>query len=60
MNRIRFSPNGAGCKRAAQVSSSTDDVAGRSQLADDHVFPARAGGDRIRDEAGGVAVAGRT
>jgi hypothetical protein len=53
-------PPWAGCNRAAQVSSSTDDVAGRSQLADDRVSPARAGSDGIRDEAGGVAAAGQT
>ena len=50
----------AGSKRAAQVISSSDDVAGQSQLADDRVSPARAGGDGIRDEAGGVAAAGQT
>ena len=53
-------PPWAGCRRAAQVISSTDDVAGQSQLADDRVFPARAGGDGIRDEAGGVVAAGQT
>src|SRR5208282_6817346 len=52
-------PPWAGCKRAAQVSSSTDYVARKSQLADDRVSPARAGGDGIRDEAGGVAAAGQ-
>src|ERR1035437_3082090 len=53
-------PPWAGSNRAAQVSSATDDVAGQSQLADDRVFAARAGGDGIRDEAGGVAAAGQT
>ena len=53
-------PPWAGCNRAAQVSSATDDVAGQSQLADDRVFPARAGGDGISDEAGGVAAASQT
>ena len=53
-------PPWAGCKRAAQVISSSNDVAGQSQLADDRVSPARAGGDGIRDEAGGVAAAGQT
>ncbi len=53
-------PPWAGCKRAAQVISSADDVAEQSQLADDRVFPARAVGDGIRDEAGGAAAAGQT
>ena len=53
-------PPWAGSKRATQVISSSDDVAGQSQLADDRVFPARAGGDGIRDEAGGITAAGQT
>ena len=53
-------PPWAGCKRATQVISSSDNVAGQSQLADDRVSPARAGGYGIRDEAGGVAAAGQT
>lgn len=50
-------PPWAGYKRAAQVNSPTDDVAGRSQLADDAAVSAHAGVAGIRDEAGGPGAA---
>jgi uncharacterized protein with ParB-like and HNH nuclease domain len=42
------------------IESKTEITILDGQLADDRVSPARAGGDGIRDEAGGVAAAGQT